>query len=133
MPVTVRKLDISKNPQLSSKSYQLLSDTLLKQKMTISHLSFEGNDMGDESCRVVCDMITRIGSVVILNLSKCNITCAGAEHVAILLRRRDLKLNAILLNWNKIMGKGSVFIATALEDNTILQILDISFNSLGSS
>ncbi len=76
--------------------------------------------MGDESCRIVCDMVARIGSVVILNLSKCNITCAGAEFIAILMRRRDLKLHAILLNWNKIMGKGSVFLATALEDNSIL-------------
>lgn len=101
--------------------------------MTVSHLSFDGNDMGDESCRIICELVARIGSVVILNLSKNCITCAGAEHVATLMRRRDLKLHAILLNWNKIMGKGSVYLATALEDNTILTIFDLSFNSLGSS
>lgn len=43
-----------------------------------------------------------------------------------------MKLRAILLNWNKIMGKGSIQLAMAIEDNSCLQILDCSFNSFGS-
>jgi hypothetical protein len=76
--------------------------------MTISHLNFEGQEIGDESCRIICDLVSKIGSVVIINLCKNNITCIGAEYISSLVRRRDLKVRAILLNWNKIMGKGSI-------------------------
>ena len=43
-----------------------------------------------------------------------------------------MKLKALLLNWNKILGKGSIQLAMAVEDNTSLQIFDCSFNSFGS-
>ena len=88
--------------------------------MSISHLNFEGQDMGDESCRIICDLLGKVGSVLILNLCKNNITCLGAEYLSTVLRRRDLKVKAILLNWNKIMGKGSIQLAMAMEDNQIL-------------
>jgi len=88
--------------------------------------------MGDESCRIICDLLHKVGSVVIVNLCKNNITCLGAEYISGVIRRRDLKVRAILLNWNKIMGKGSIQLAMAIEDNQVLQILDCSFNSFGS-
>ena len=88
--------------------------------------------MGDESCRIICDLVSKIGSLLIINLCKNNITCQGAEYISQIIRRRDLKVRAILLNWNKIMGKGSIQLAMAIEDNQTLQIFDCSFNSFGS-
>ena len=117
---------------ITSKSYQLLSEIVVKNRMTLSHLNFEGQDMGDDSCHIICELIQKIGSVIIINLSKNNISCIGAEYISQMIRRRDLKLRAILLNWNKIMGKGSIQLASAIEDNSLLQILDCSFNSFGS-
>lgn len=88
--------------------------------------------MGDDSCHIICELMQKIGTVIIINLSKNNISCIGAEYICQVIRRRDLKLRAILLNWNKIMGKGSIQLAMAIEDNSCLQILDCSFNSFGS-
>jgi hypothetical protein len=42
LPGTVRKLEISKNPGLTPKSYQLLSEVVVKQRMSISHMCFDG-------------------------------------------------------------------------------------------
>ena len=117
---------------ITSKSYQLLSEIVLKKRMTLSHLNFEGQDMGDDSCHIICELLQKIVSVIIINLSKNNISCIGAEYISQVIRRRDMKLRAILLNWNKIMGKGSIQLAMAIEDNSCLQILDCSFNSFGS-
>jgi outer membrane phospholipase A len=44
-----------------------------------------------------------------------------------------VKIKALLLHWNKIMGRGAQRLAKAIEMNTSLQIFDASFNSFGSS
>lgn len=45
---------------------------------------------------------------------------------------RYVHLRALILHWNQIREKGSVALARALRKNKTLQILDISFNSLGT-
>jgi hypothetical protein len=71
-------LDISNNPNLTLKSYVWLKEILSDPKRQISFLNFEGNQMGDEACREVCDGVIKSGSVKVLNLSKNNITDNGA-------------------------------------------------------
>ena len=93
----------------------------------------EGNEFGDECCRVICEMLRHMNSVLVVNLSKCAITDVGAEYLGILLRSHHSKLKALLIHWNKIMGRGAVHLAKAIENNDCLQIFDASFNSFGSS
>ena len=120
MPPTVKKFDLSRNPSLTIKSYELMEEILVKKKFPVTQLILEGNEFGDEGCRVVCNLVLKLKTITILNLSKNSITCAGAEHLALLLRRKDIGLKALIIHWNKILGRGSVMLAKAIEDNTNL-------------
>jgi Leucine-rich repeat (LRR) protein len=100
----------------------------------LTHLILEGNEIGDESCRIICQLCTKLHyHLAVLNLSKCSITDVGAEYVANLLKLEGSKIKALLLHWNKIMGRGAGLIARAIEENSALRIFDASFNSFGSS
>ena len=81
----MKKLDISKNPQLSAKSYKELTATLIKVKSKISHLNFEGNEFGDDVTTDICKCLIDIKNVQVLNLSKCGITDYGAQAISDLL------------------------------------------------
>ena len=133
IPPTVKKFDISRNTNLTVKSYELMEELLVKRKFPVNQLIMEGNEFGDEGCRVICNIVLKMKTITILNLSKNSITCAGADYLAVLLRRKDIHLKALLIHWNKILGRGSGVLAKAIEDNISVQIFDASFNSFGSS
>lgn len=40
-------------------------------------------------------------------------------------------LTVLFLHWNKIQAKGAEYLFKALEKNDYLQVLDISFNTVG--
>jgi hypothetical protein len=63
LPPLLKKLDISKNPQLSAKSYKELSTTLIRVKSKITHLNFEGNEFGDEVTSELCNCMIEIKNV----------------------------------------------------------------------
>jgi Ran GTPase-activating protein (RanGAP) involved in mRNA processing and transport len=71
-------------------------------------------------------------SLQVMNLAKCQITDAGALHLVYLLLNRYVNLRVLILHWNQIREKGSVALARALRKNNNLQILDVSFNALGT-
>lgn len=85
MPPNLMRLDISQNPNLSMKSYKMLTAHLMKVKSKISHLNFEGNEFGDEICSEICKCIIELKTVHVLNMSKCGITDYGANHISELL------------------------------------------------
>lgn len=41
-------------------------------------------------------------------------------------------LSILFIHWNKIQSKGAIALFKSLQKNTTLQVLDISFNSIGS-
>lgn len=43
----LKKLDISKNPSLTIKSYRILWNTLLEMRSRLTHLNLEDNLIGD--------------------------------------------------------------------------------------
>jgi Ran GTPase-activating protein (RanGAP) involved in mRNA processing and transport len=126
------KLDISKNQNLSLKSYKDLTTHLIKVKSKISHLNFEGNEFGDEVCAELCRCFEEIRSVNVLNMSKCNITDYGAQYISELLSEPGIQIRVLLLHWNRIRGKGATQLAKAVKVNNSLQVLDASFNAFGS-
>jgi hypothetical protein len=75
LPSSVRKFNLSRNPGLTVKSYNLMLDILVKKKFPLTHLIMEGNKCGDEGCRIICELVLNMKSIVILNLSKNSITC----------------------------------------------------------
>ena len=62
--------------------------------------------------------------------SSNNIGDIGAIGLAKSLKKH-LHMNSVLLHWNKIGGIGGAKVFKALSSNNILQVLDLSFNSLG--
>ncbi len=133
LPESLRRIDISYNPNITIKSYRHLCQTLLEMRLRITHLSLDSNIIGDQVCQEICTMICSLKSLQVVNLSKCAITCMGALSVASLLTNRYLKIKTLLLHWNMIRGKGAVALAKAVRKSDFLQIFDSSFNSFGSS
>lgn len=80
----------------------------------------------------MCSMVAKMKSLHVLNVSKCHITDSGLIHIVYLLLNRYVNLRVLILHWNQIREKGSIALARALRKNKSLQILDISFNSLGT-
>lgn len=67
-PQNLQRLDISNNPNLTIKSYKSIGDILQEsKKQKLSYLNFEGNQMGDEACKLVCEGIMASGLVKVLN------------------------------------------------------------------
>eukprot|EP00347_Sterkiella_histriomuscorum_P017331 403349792 len=68
-----------------------------------------------------------------LNLA-CNlITCVGAERIAQYIGKNPVSLRVLNLHWNKIKVKGGLKIAEALQNNSNLRVLDMSWNALGKT
>lgn len=57
LPDKLKKLDVSRNPGLSISSYQILGRQILDKYLPIVLLNFEGNEMGDESCKEICSFV----------------------------------------------------------------------------
>jgi Leucine Rich repeat len=55
---------------------------MLDYRVKLTHLSLDGNEIGDEICKELCIFITKMGSLSVLNISKCAITCLGAKEIA---------------------------------------------------
>lgn len=132
LPSKLKKLDISRNPLLTIKSYRALFKHFKQIRTRLTHLNLENNKIGDEICKELCEMVLEVLWIQVLNLSKCNITDVGALHIAEILDTPGLNLRTLLLHWNLIKGKGSIAIAKVMKRNTTLQILDASFNAFGS-
>ena len=66
-----------------------------------------------------------------LNLSKNNLSNKAAETLSQILIMNN-SITVLFLHWNKIQGKGAISLFKALEKNEILQVFDISFNTIGS-
>ena len=79
LPLKLQRLDVSNNTQLTTKSYAMIREVLLSDGVrSISYLNFEGNMMGDEGCKEICEGIKHSTRVKVVNLSKNNITDVGA-------------------------------------------------------
>ncbi len=96
----LKKLDISRNPTLTIKSYSALFKHFKQIRSKLTHLNLENNEIGDEVCKELCDLILEVGAIQVLNLSKCNITDVGAYHIAEILDTPGVNLRTLLLHWN---------------------------------
>jgi Leucine-rich repeat (LRR) protein len=63
LPPNLKKLDISKNPLLSVKSYKDLCITLLRVKSKLTHLNCEGNNFGDDITAELCKCLGELRGI----------------------------------------------------------------------
>ena len=66
-----------------------------------------------------------------LNLAQNAITNKSAIRIADLLKDSSIPLSALFLKWNYIKPKGAIAIWEAIENNTMLKTLELSFNPIG--
>ena len=55
LPLTLKKLDVSYNKQLSKSAYIELARIISSPFYKVEILSLEGNEMGDECCGIICE------------------------------------------------------------------------------
>jgi Ran GTPase-activating protein (RanGAP) involved in mRNA processing and transport len=80
----------------------------------LTHLSLDGNQVGDTVIQEVCSTICHLKTMQVVNFSKCACTDFGAFHIASLLTNSYLKIRALILHWNQIRGRGAEALAQAV-------------------
>jgi hypothetical protein len=80
---------------------------VVEHYIKLTHINLEGNNMGDVSIGLLCDMINYVATVQVLNVSKNELTCVGAQHLARAIECEDNRIRSIILHWNLIKGPGS--------------------------
>ena len=96
----------------------------------VQKLSLENTLCGDKGCRLLSEALLYNNSLIMLNLSKCNLSDILASSIADFIES-NFSISILILHWNQITGDGCSLIASKLEDNRHMQIFDASYNSFG--
>jgi len=112
--------------------------TLCKQIADYDHLNIEALYLNncklrDEEIILLLNAVKDFQNTKIKKLyfNENQITSKGALGISEVLLDKHLKLKEVSLKWNKIDSVGGNAIALALETNTELKILDLSWNIVG--
>ena len=70
----LEELDLSHNPCMKLATYSTMSQYLMRPGFKLKKLNFEGNEMSDSACELLCEALEGNRSVTYLNLSKNRIT-----------------------------------------------------------
>lgn len=97
----------------------------------IEELNLEDNKLGDRAVRFICDGLISNHFLKRLNLSRNYLTNLSGEPLKSVLK--NSYLSELYLHWNQIKGSGAQRIFQGLMDNDSIQVLDLSWNSLGGS
>ena len=125
----MRHLDISNNPLLTKNFYRELCELLADKTIALERIEIEGNQVGDQIIHEMCKAMIAAKKIVYLNVSKNNITDAGARDLALLIQECPT-LRLLFMHYNRVLGFGGVELAEAISSCSSLQVLDISYNSL---
>lgn len=66
---------------LDIKSAEVLCSLLMDRDFYVSHLNLRKNPFGDDGIIILMHAIKRINSIILLDLSSCNMTHVGAERI----------------------------------------------------
>lgn len=136
----VQQLDLSQN-KIDEQASEALAAYLSDPTCSLMQLVMENADVDDAEC---CKFITYLesnNSLELLDLSNNLLGShemvygakTGGGALADFLNHPACRLRTLSLQWNKIRGKSALALASAVELNSTLTYLDLSYNGLGSA
>ena len=128
----IRHLDISYNPLLTKRFYEVLVQILNEPDNLIERLELEGNKVGDSIISELVDALIQSKKIVYLNVSHNGVGDPGARDLARLITQSP-KLRLLFMHYNRVLGFGSNEIAEAVGQSESLQVFDISWNAICGS
>lgn len=136
-----RETLIRNNAELDNKKYlgfKQFIDTCdefhqleLLNRVISQHGYLSNIELSDKQLKTVCQALTTETCYTALDLSKNNFTDAGISSLQHVLAHPK-KIQRLYLNDNKISNKSARWLLTGLEQNTTLQILDLTGNPIGN-
>lgn len=103
---------------------------LLRMYPPLQCLRLPSNRLADAGAKVICSGLVGHTTLCVLDLSHNSLRDAAAEALALVLFQPDLPLEELYLQDNGIGGDGAMALATMLEANKTLRVLDISQNRI---
>ena len=98
----------------------------------IRKLNLEGNKLGVNAIREICDSLLYNRALQILNLSKNGIRNESCNDISLLFEGNPSILEFYLSN-NFIGGKGAVTLLKGLKINKGIKVFDMSWNKMGNN
>ena len=122
---TLERLDIARN-SLSSNSVASIMEGLL-QNCTIQHLSMYGSHFSEENCMSLGSLLQQAEcQLVELDISECNISGEGAEHLAAALTNNHSLAVLMNISYNPIGDIGATAFGDMVRNNTVLTRLHLN-------
>ncbi|KAL6046565.1 RNA-DNA hybrid ribonuclease [Balamuthia mandrillaris] len=97
----------------------------------LSSLILEGNRIGSEGARYICEALEENTNLLFLNLSSCNLRRSGAYAVGLMLKRSGA-LEELVLKRNGFGSEGARAIAEGIKRNTVLKKINLDENRFES-
>lgn len=107
------------------------SETVKKDKFKISRLSLEWNNIGSsgQGIETFCDAIGSNKSILNLDLRNNRISSADSSYIANLIRRNTV-LQMLDLSWNELGNEGVKSFISALDMNQSLIQIELTGNKV---
>jgi hypothetical protein len=130
IPSNLKKLNLSNNKLGLNGGYFLVKN-LSQKNNQLTTLNLERNNLGDEVCADILNIICE-NNIPIINLclAKNKLSAKSSFKLSKLLNNK-FNLQSLDLHYNKIIGDDFICILKSLNDNIKLKVLDISYNTIG--
>ena len=112
-------LDLSYNPGLTYRSYELLSEVFQSRSyLPLKELNLEGNKMGNKNAILLMNALAYTNKLTYLNLCRNDLGDPIVQAVYTLLELNNVLLS-LLLGWNLITSKGVRIVEGLMVNQTL--------------
>ncbi|XP_055010417.1 NLR family CARD domain-containing protein 3-like isoform X2 [Boleophthalmus pectinirostris] len=126
----LKELDLSQN-NLGDSGLQLLTEGLQSPHCTLESLRLQCCSLSEQSCGLLSSVLSCSSGLKHLDLSNNDLKDSGVVHLSEGLRSPNCKLQSLSLSGCLISGRGASVLCDALNLNSRLMELDLSYNHTG--
>ena len=127
----VHTIDLSHNT-VTSKGIRLFDPVLHFSASTLTELHLAANSLRDRGIQQLCTSLKGNSVLKLLDVSKNNVSDAGATALGILLSTSSCEIRELCISWNNMRSQGAHMLLTGVEKNKRLRTIDLSWNGMGS-